>query len=68
MLSNFFIGILVLCVGVFFFMKPDILADIIPPTFAVDKLGMSSRSFYQILGLFMGIFSVFIIFGILKLS
>jgi hypothetical protein len=68
MINNFFIGLLVMGVGVFSFMKPEILADIIPPTFAVDKLGMSSRSFYQVLGLLLGIFSVFIIFGIFKLG
>jgi hypothetical protein len=68
MINNFFIGLIVMGVGVFSFMKPDILADIIPPTFAVDKMGMSSRSFYQVLGLLFFIFSIFIIFGIIKLG
>jgi uncharacterized membrane protein len=68
MINNFFIGLLVMGVGVFSFMKPDILANIIPPTFAVDKMGMSSRSFYQVLGLLFFIFSIFIIFGIIKLG
>jgi uncharacterized membrane protein len=68
MISNFFIGLIVMGVGVFSFMKPDILANIIPPTFAVDKMNMSSRSFYQVLGLLLFIFSFLIIFRIIPLG
>ena len=67
-MNNFFIGLLILGIGAFLFMKPDVMADIIPPTYAVDNMGMSSRSFYQILGLLLGIVSVFVMFNILKLG
>ena len=60
----FLAGLLIVALGVFMFLKPDVCAELIQPTFFVDKLGMSSRSAYQVLGLVGGIFGVLLMFGI----
>jgi hypothetical protein len=46
------------------FLKPDMWAEIMPPTFFIDKMGMSSRSTYQILGLLGGVFGILLMFGV----
>jgi uncharacterized membrane protein len=60
----FFAGIIVIALGIFMFLKPDLWVEIIPPTFFVNNMGMSSRSAYQIMGLLGSIFGVLLAFGV----
>jgi hypothetical protein len=66
MINNFFTGLIILGISAVFFLKPQEMADLLPPTFFTDKLGMSSRSAYQVIGLLVGTFGLLILVGIIR--
>ena len=63
-MNTFLAGLFMIAISVSMFTKPDIFADLIQPTFFVDKLGTSSRGAYQIMGLLGFILGIVVMFGL----
>jgi hypothetical protein len=66
MLNNFLFGLSIIALGGSMIWKPDFWGNIIPPTFFIDKMGMSTRSAYQIIGFLIGFLGFLIAVTIIK--
>lgn len=65
-IDNAVAGIVILAISLFMFIKPEACADLINPTFMTEKLNMSGKSAYQVLGLIFGMIGLLMILYIIR--